>query len=113
MKSTEEIKSSVGLMIMRSSADGGCGIVQHGKLHASVIWSFGGGWDHVSVAPFRSNYTPGWNDMCWIKDLFFKPDEVAVQYHPAKSEYVNIKQNCLHLWRPQTENMPTPPRYMV
>lgn len=34
------------------------------------------------------------------KDMFFKEDEIVVQYHPAKSEYVNNMPNCLHLWRP-------------
>lgn len=113
MKTTDEIKGSVGFRIERSSEDGGLGIVQRGKLHASVIWSYGGGWDHVSVAPFRPSYTPSWDDMCWIKDLFFYPDEWAVQFHPAKSKYVNFLPNCLHLWRPQTEAMPTPPQNMV
>jgi hypothetical protein len=38
---------------------------------------------------------------------------VVVQYHPAKSEYVNNMPNCLHLWRPVNEAMPTPPSIMV
>ncbi len=43
------------------------------------------------------------------KDMFFKEDEIVVQYHPAKSEYVNNMPNCLHLWRPTNGALPTPP----
>lgn len=66
-----------------------------------VIVSDGGGWDHVSVS--LANRTPTWEEMCYVKDLFFRSDEVVMQLHPAKSEYVNFHPHCLHLWRPQTE----------
>lgn len=58
-------------------------------------------------------YTPTWEEMCRLKDMFFRDDEVVVQYHPAKSEYVNNMPNCLHLWRPIEQPMPTPPAIMV
>ncbi len=45
--------------------------------------------------------------------MFFNEDETVVEYHPAKSEYVNNIPNCLHLWRPLNEHMPTPPSIMV
>ncbi|MBR5818147.1 MAG: hypothetical protein IKY62_05825 [Clostridia bacterium] len=45
--------------------------------------------------------------------MFFREDETVVQYHPAKSEYVNNVPNCLHLWRPTGAEMPTPPAIMV
>lgn len=112
MKTLEEFKDSVGLEIKSTGEDGGAGIVRHGKLYGTVIWSTGGGWDHVSVAPFRHSYTPTWDDMCWLKSVFFEPDEWAVQFHPAESEYVNIMPNCLHLWRAQ-DGFPTPCRLMV
>lgn len=67
-----------------------------------VIASNGGGWDHVSVTPCnRKRQTcPTWDEMCAIKDMFFEPEEGVVQYHPAKSQYVNNHPYCLHLWRP-------------
>ena len=77
-----------------------------------VIASTGGGWDHVSV--HRPNgKIPTWDEMCAIKDMFFSEEEVVVQYHPKKSEYVNIHEGCLHLWRPRDEKMPTPPKIFV
>ena len=39
--------------------------------------SDGAGWDHVSVSlPDRC---PAWEEMCFVKELFFLPDEVAIQ----------------------------------
>lgn len=113
MKSIDELKNTPNLIIAVIGEDGGGGEIRYGKLVASVIWSFGGGWDHVSVAPYRSSYTPSWGEMCKVKDMFFNDDEIVVQYHPAKNEYVNNIPNCLHLWRPQNVEMPVPPSVMV
>lgn len=62
--------------------------------------SQGCGWDHVSVS--LANRCPTWEEMCFVKEKFFRDDEAVMQLHPARSEYVNIHPNCLHLWRPQT-----------
>lgn len=74
-------------------------IFTKGNAKLRVMASDGGGWDHVSVS--LATRTPTWEEMCFIKDLFFEPHEVAMQLHPAKHEYVNNHQFCLHLWRPQ------------
>lgn len=74
----------------------------------NVIASAGGGWDHVSVTR-PCGKIPTWDEMCAIKEMFFLDNEVVVQYHPKKSEYVNIHTGCLHLWRPHNVEMPTPP----
>lgn len=80
-----------------------------------VIASDGGGWDHVSVSPAigRRSGCPSWDVMCAIKDLFFDEEETVIQYHPPKSEYVNNHPNCLHLWRPQKQDIPRPPKIFV
>lgn len=114
MKTLEELKQTPNLLIIRTGLDGGIGeIFKIGKRYGSVIWSFGGGWEHVSVSPYKHSHTPTWDEMCSLKDMFFKEDEVVVQYHPVKSEYVNNMPNCLHLWRPINEVLPTPPSIMV
>ena len=114
MRTFEELVKSNNLIIHRTAEDGGCGeIWRAGKPFASVVWSNGGGWEHVSMAPYDCRHTPTWSEMCSLKEMFFRDDEVAVQYHPAKSEYVNNMPNCLHLWRPLKEIMPTPPSIMV
>lgn len=80
-----------------------------------VIMSNGQGWEHVS-AHCRSHgeqFTPFWNDMCLLKDMFFEPTELVIQYHPPESEYINIHEHVLHLWRPKDKEIPLPPSEMV
>lgn len=67
----------------------------------SVIWGDNEeGYEHVSVTPKKKFNVPTWNDMCVLKDMFFEDDEEVYQIHPKKSEYVNVVENCLHLWKP-------------
>ena len=113
MRTLNEIISSAEVRVIETGLDGGHGLIKYGQLKGTVVWSTGGGWEHVSVAPFKSWYVPSWKEMCRIKDIFFMPDEVVVQYHPAESEYVNYLENCLHLWRPTAETLPVPPFWMV
>lgn len=124
MKSLAEIKSTPRLLILREGPDGGWAEAHLASSKKStpamVVFSWGGGWDHVSVS-FR-NRTPTWEEMCEIKKMFFHPEEVCVQYHPAESEYVNNYPYCLHIWRIQPKpnpviipvlQIPTPPSWMV
>ena len=114
MRTRKELENTTNLLIVTIGNDGGVGeLFQLGKKWASVIWSFGCGWEHVSACPYKRSYTPTWEEMCRLKDMFFRDDEVVVQYHPAKSEYVNNMPNCLHLWRPIEQPLPTPPAIMV
>lgn len=81
-----------------------------------VIASDGMGWEHVSVS--LQGRTPTWAEMCRIKDEFWGPEDVVLQFHPARSQYVNFATNCLHLWRAiDTRGNPleqrVPPTYMV
>lgn len=82
-------------------------LIPFGSQMLAVIASAGGGWDHVSVS--KRNKTPTWEEMCFIKDLFWDESEVVVQYHPAKDDYVNVAKTCLHLWRLQDQEFPVPP----
>lgn len=67
------------------------------KLFVQV--SDGAGWDHVSVS--LKHRCPTWDEMCWIKDLFFDDEETVVQFHPRKSDYINNNPYTLHLWKNQ------------
>lgn len=112
MKTNEELRNTANLLIVRTATDRGMGeIFKLGKRYGSVIWSNGGGWEHVSVCPYKRSYTPSWDDMCALKDMFFHENETVVQYHPAKSEYVNNMPNCLHLWRPTEAELPHATRH--
>jgi len=68
-------------------------------------------WEHVSVS--RTDRCPTWEEMCQVKGWFWGPDEAVVQFHPRKEDYVNFHGNCLHMWRPTTVEIPTPPPIAV
>ena len=65
----------------------------------TVIFSDGEGWEHVSVS--TRGRCPNWDEMVFVKNLFWGPDDVVMQLHPPQSAYVNNHPHCLHLWRPQ------------
>ena len=114
MKPQNEILNHPLVIVVKSGVDGGCGYVKIGKslaLAPRVVWSFGGGWDHVSVS--FMNRCPTWDEMCKVKDVFFRDDECCVEYHPPKSEYVNIHPYCLHIWKPQNGEIIMPPTIYV
>ena len=113
MKTVEEIVASKKVIIGRRSNDGFNGFIYIRGWEGTIVASWGGGWEHVSVSPRKSNYTPTWDDMCAIKDLFWNDDEAVIQIHPAKADYVNNKKNCLHLWRSIDKPMILPPSFMV
>ena len=69
------------------------------------------GWEHVSVS--LSHRTPNWKEMCWVKDLFWDEEEPVMQLHPPRSDYVNHHPYCLHMWRPNTGQIPLPPSLFV
>lgn len=94
-----------------SCGNNGAFDVAHKGKPLKIIASDGGGWDHVSVS--RYGECPTWEEMCYVKNLFFKPDEWVLQYHPAAGVNVNCHPYCLHLWRPQGIELPKPPSWMV
>ena len=81
------------------------------KQIVQVIAGDGLGWEHVSVS--RQDRCPTWDEMCQIKAMFWDEEDCVVQYHPPKSDYVNIHKNCLHLWRPTDGELPRPPKIMI
>lgn len=76
-----------------------------------IIFSWGGGWEHLSISGGRR--CPFWGEMCMFKEIFFRDDEMVMQLHPAKTDYVNVHEFCLHLWRPIEEKIPEPPKIFV
>src|SRR5580692_2000150 len=99
MKDLEEIEKyrATGAVYGRFSTtkeDGANGmfrIPQWGKIFRCIV-SDGldvAGWEHVSVTKEGRESCPTWEEMCWVKDLFWRSDEAAIQIHPAKSESIS------------------------
>lgn len=66
-------------------------------------------WEHVSVSGRR---LPNWDEMCFVRRLFWGEEGWVVQFHPPEDEYVNHHPRCLHLWR-YKGSFPTPPSILV
>lgn len=124
MKDIKEIKKITGMQIKMEGQDGFAGtmhkiIYKNGKPTFSnkyedmlnFIFSWGCGFEHLSVStPIK---TPTWEQMCFMKDIFWNDDEVCMQLHPKKEDYVDNMQFCLHIWKPINKEIPTPPSIMV
>ena len=124
MKDIEEIKKTSGMVIKKEGPDGFGGTVfpveyKKGKVKIvkdidkalHFIFSWGCGFEHLSVStPIKC---PTWEQMCKMKEIFWKDDEVCMQLHPKKEDYVNAMQYCLHIWKPINKEIPTPPSIMI
>ncbi len=69
-------------------------------------------WEHVSVS-VKAQRCPTWEEMCFIKDMFWNEDECVMQLHPPIQNYVNEHKYCLHLWKPMDRDIPQPPSILV
>lgn len=79
------------------------------KFRGSLIVGFNeDGMEHVSVSSYKKRQLPDWDVMCRIKEAIWQDEEMVVQIHPKKSEYLHgvgtiggdKLENVLHLWRP-------------
>jgi len=82
-------------------------IASAGRVQTDPAWR----WDHVSVS--LSNRTPTWEEMDYIKRLFFHPEEICFQLHVASAEHISNHDYCLHIWRHVDQQIPLPPPEMV
>lgn len=103
-----------------SYGNNGCFFIPHYRIsnyQFMILASDGKGWEHVSVSVGEVGVSqrrcPTWEEMCWVKNLFWDEEDCVIQYHPAKSEYVNRHPYCLHLWRPTEVEIPIPLKEMV
>lgn len=113
MKSFKEIENNKKCIWEKKTMDGFKGYIYLPHWNGTIIVTNGAGWEHVSVSPKRKSLIPSWEDMCTIKDMFWKENEAVIQVHPVKEDYVNNMPNCLHLWRCTYKEMVLPPRILV
>ena len=78
------------------------------------IASDGEGWEHVSVS-VKNHRCPYWDEMVFVRHVFWEPEDIVVQLHPPESEYVNCHPFTLHLWRKANSDdfVERPPVWMV
>lgn len=112
--------SLAGGLFATDSSYGNNGIFAFKKAGVNyyIIASDGKGWEHVSIHVVEDNNLdstrcPTWEEMCVVKSIFWDDEDLVVQYHPPKSQYVNRHNFTLHLWRPTAVLIPLPPLDMV
>ena len=84
------------------------------RVRLRIVVSPGGDevpFEHVSVSTRTRCQT--WDEMCWVKSLFWDDEEAVVQFHPPKSQYVNDHPYCLHLWKPTGYELVLPPMVAI
>ena len=53
------------------------------------------GWEHLSVS--HKNKIPSWLTMEEMKEMFFRDDEEAYQFHTKMDNYINNNEYSLHI----------------
>ena len=91
---------------------GPCGMELRTMVSDGADWPFAlPAWEHVSVS--TASRTPNWREMEFIRDLFFQPDELVLQFSMPRAKHINVHPHCLHMWRPIGVDIPLPPAATV
>ena len=109
MKDLQQIKDEGVIKDLRPLGAGIIGGICYirGNWTSVVIFGSGEPYEHVSISmkdKKGKQILPTWEDMCCIKDLFWKKDECVIQIHPPERDYlhgVGGLENVLHLWAPK------------
>lgn len=113
MRALEEIEANPKLRNIKKGMDGLMADIHIGGWDGSVIFSYQGGWYHASISPYKKRIIPSYEDMCQVKDIFWKEDEDVIHVFPRKENHVNNVENCLHLWSCYYAPMLLPPSCFV
>lgn len=100
-----------------SAGNNGYFIVQHPKItnqRLLCLASDTGGWEHVSVRiqpqGMETFRVPDWQEMCYVKSLFWDEDDCVAQLHVPNLQSVSIMNRyVLHLWRKTDTDYAVPP----
>ena len=82
-------------------------IIPRNGVMLEIITSVQFGWEHLSmviITPDLDTRIPTYEEMVFAKGLFWEENEICIEVHPKKSEYVNINPDCLHIWKRIGEN---------
>lgn len=95
----------------RAAGNNGAFLIFIRRVGLTAIVSDGAGWDHVSVS--AEDRCPTWEEMAYVKKLFWRNDETVIQLHPPSRLYINFQRHTLHLWRHQRSEVALPPLWLV
>lgn len=63
---------------------------------SKVIYCTENGKEHVSIS--NTKRLPRWDEIKYVRYKLMKPDIHVAQILPPREEYVNVHENCFHLW---------------
>lgn len=63
---------------------------------SKVIYNVEGGKEHVSISNTRR--LPTWEEVKYVRYKLMKANVTVAQILPPKDDYVNVHENCFHLW---------------
>lgn len=95
--------------------------IPHGEVRLRVLASDGRdwercgfdppAWEHISIS--LGARCPTWEEMDFVKRLFWRDDETVIQMHVPRDNHINAHPYCLHLWKPVGVEIPLPPATTV
>lgn len=78
------------------------GIVKLTVMRSRSVMQNGDVYIHVSVA--RPDRLPTWEELSKVKSEFIGEEVAAYHVIPARKDYVNIHNFCLHIWAPEDQS---------
>lgn len=63
---------------------------------SKVIYCTENGKEHVSIS--HAKRLPTWDEIKYVRYKLMKDNATIVQILPRREEYINIHENCFHLW---------------
>ena len=99
----------------------GAFLIPHAGEQLKVIASDGSDWEVVGLAPPAFEHvsvsletrTPTWEEMEFVRSLFWKDEETVIQLHVPRRDHINFHPFCLHMWKPIGVSIPLPPAATV
>lgn len=89
----------------------GAFLIPYLDFELQVMCGYGEGWDHVSVSV--KGRCPTWEEMNWVRGLFFEADETVIQIHAPRNKYINFHKHTLHMWRHWEQVINLPPAKFI
>ena len=86
-------------------------VMNYANTELRVMSGIGHGWDHVSVSV--AGRTPTWEEMDWVRGLFYRDDETVIQFHPPRALHINFHKHTLHMWGAWYQKFELPPHWMI
>jgi hypothetical protein len=70
----------------------------------TILYGVENGLWHLSIS--HEERLPAWEEIKWVRYQFCPKDIMMAMILPPEDQYVNLHENCFHLWQLKVEEMP-------